>query len=232
MTIRAITFDLDNTLWETDQSIFRAEDVMRDALRDAASHWMHSYSFEALKRHRQQVAVEHPDKSHDLGWTRREALQRWFVSQGANPAMAKELAQLGFDVFYRERQKVEPYPGVEAMLSRLASRFPLGAITNGNADLMTMPMGRHFQFSFRAHEFPKAKPAPDMFNAALAHFRIAPDELLHVGDDPDHDVTGAASLGIRTAWVNTRALPSDAAPEADLILTSVTELIGHLTPHD
>lgn len=232
MTIRAITFDLDNTLWETDQSVFRAEDTMRDALCDAASHWMHSYSFEALKTHRQQVATEYPDKAHDLGWTRREALRRWFLSQGANGAMAQELAELGFNVFYRERQKVEPYPGVDTMLSQLAARFPLGAITNGNADLMTMPMGRYFQFSFRAHEFPRAKPAPDMFTAALAHFQIAPHELLHVGDDPDHDVLGAASLGIRTAWVNTRALPTEGAPEADLTLNSVVELIDHLTPRD
>ncbi len=230
MIIRAITFDLDNTLWETDQSIYRAEDLMRDALHDAASHWMHSYSFEALKTHRQQVASEHPDRAHDLSWTRREALQRWFLSQGANPRMAKELADLGFRVFYRERQNVAPYPGVESMLAQLATQFALGAITNGNADLMTMPIGQHFQFSFRAHEFPRPKPAPDMFTAALAHFQIAPDELLHVGDDPEHDVTGAAALGIRTAWVNTRALPIDAAPHADWVMDSVVDLLTHLRP--
>ena len=232
MTIRAITFDLDNTLWETDQSIFRAEDTMRDALIEVAPQWMTGYSFAALKTRRQAVASAHPDKAHDLGWTRREALRQWFESHGADPDAAEAHADLGFTVFYRERQKVEPYPGVEAMLAHLAIHYPLGAITNGNADLMTMPMGRHFQFSFRAHEFPAAKPAPDMFHAALSHFQVQPHELLHVGDDPEHDVLGAAALGIRTAWVNTRALPAHAAPQAEWTLDSVVELLDWITPPD
>lgn len=227
--IKAITFDLDNTLWETDVSILNAEAIMRRHLEDLApAAWMADFSLEAFRAVRASVVSEQPEIAHNLTVVRRTTLLRWFQAKGASLAEAEELAGEGFHVFYHARQQVEPYPGAVETIEALAARFPIGAITNGNADLLAMPIGRHFQFSLKAEDFPAAKPHPVMFVAALETLGIAPDQCLHVGDDVAHDIDGAKAAGMRTAWVNTRGLPIHHGQHADLIMTQVRELLDHL----
>lgn len=227
--IKAITFDLDNTLWETDVSILNAEAVMRRHLEDVApAAWMADFSLEAFRAVRASVVSEQPEIAHNLTVVRRTTLLRWFQAQGASLAEAEELAGEGFQVFYHARQQVEPYPGAVETIEALAARFPIGAITNGNADLLAMPIGRHFQFAYKAEDFPAPKPHPVMFEAALATLGIAPEQCLHVGDDVAHDIDGAKAAGMRTVWVNTRRLPEHQGQHADLVLTHVRELLDHL----
>jgi len=227
--IKALTFDLDNTLWETDFSILNAEAIMRQHLEELApAAWMADFSLEAFRAVRADVVAEHPDMAHNLTMVRRSTLTRWFRDQGASSMEAEELAGEGFRVFYHARQQVEPYPMAVETIEALAGRFPIGAITNGNADLLAMPIGRHFQFSYKAEDFPAPKPHPVMFEAALEALGIAAHQCLHVGDDVEHDIDGALAAGMRTAWVNTRGLPTESGRHADLILSDVSELLKHL----
>jgi FMN phosphatase YigB (HAD superfamily) len=55
------------------------------------------------------------------------------------------------------------------------------------------------------------KPRPEIFRSVLAALDAAPEETLHVGDSLSADVGGAASLGIRTAWITRRIPDIDAA---------------------
>ena len=110
-SIRALTFDLDNTLWETDLSILNAEDVMATHLRALTpAAWMADFSLETFRAVRQQIVQEQPEIAHNLTVVRRQTLVRWFQHQGATEAEAEELAGEGFRIFYQERQKVKPYP--------------------------------------------------------------------------------------------------------------------------
>ena len=229
MNIKAITFDLDNTLWETDVSILNAEQVMQAHLREIApAAWMADFSLETFRAVRQSVIESAPEIAHNLTVVRRETLVRWFEQQGASHDEAEHMAGEGFRVFYHARQQVDPYPLVEHTLQHLSARFPLAAITNGNADLMAMPLGRYFQFSLQASDFPKAKPDPVMFEEAIRRLNVAPHACLHVGDDPDHDVTGARNAGLKTAWVNTRQLSPELGAHADLTVTQIHDLLEHL----
>lgn len=229
MKISAITFDLDNTLWETDVSILNAEAVMQAHLRELApAAWMADFSLETFRAVRQSVVEAAPEIAHNLTQVRRETIVRWFELQGADRDEAEQLGEEGFRVFYHARQQVDPYPQVEETLKQLSARFPLAAITNGNADLMAMPLGQYFEFSLQASDFPKAKPHPVMFEEATRRLNVSPEACLHVGDDPDHDVTGARNAGFKTAWVNTRALSPDMGEHADLIVTQIHELLHHL----
>ncbi len=231
--IRALTFDLDNTLWETDVSILGAEDAMAAHLRDLApSNWMANFSLETFRAVRKQLVDEKPDIAHNLTVVRRETLIRWFENQGADRLAATDLAEEGFRVFYEERQKVKPYPGTVETLEALSKAYPLGAITNGNADLMAMPIGQYFQFSLQSQHFPKPKPDPVMFEEALRRLNVKPNECLHIGDDIEHDVIGAKQLGMEAVWFNTHArIPEEHVP-ADHIITNLKELIDILKPHD
>ncbi|MFP2962269.1 HAD family hydrolase [Myxococcus sp. 1LA] len=55
---------------------------------------------------------------------------------------------------------------------------------------------------FLSGEVGASKPDARIFEAALAHVGRPPEEVLHVGDDPERDVMGAARLGLATCWVS------------------------------
>ena len=120
-SIRALTFDLDNTLWETDLSIFKAEDAMAAHLRRLSpSDWMEGFSLDTFRVVRKQIVEEQPAIAHNLTVVRRKTLIRWFENQGATKSIAEELANEGFRIFYEERQKVSPYPDTVETLEILA----------------------------------------------------------------------------------------------------------------
>lgn len=224
--IKAITFDLDNTLWETDQTILRAEAHMKEHLESLSpSNWMVDFTLESFYDTRATIVKRHPEIAHQLSILRKLTIHLWFSQQGAKADVAAHLAEEGSRAFYNERQKVQPYPGTEKVLKLLASRLPLATITNGNADVLSMPIGRHFQFALLAQDFHAPKPDPVMFEEALMRFRCAPQECLHVGDDVEHDVNGAAQLGIQTVWLNNKSEPLEKGSHADYTINKLPELI-------
>ncbi len=231
--IRALTFDLDNTLWETDLSILNAEDVMVAHLQKIAPMaMMVDFNSDSFKKLRCDVVNDYPHLAHNLTRVRQEILIRWFESQGATRILAEHLSKEGYNAFYEERQKVLPYPGTNETLAYLSKFFPLAAITNGNADLMAMPMGQYFEFSLKSQDFPRAKPDPAMFKEAISRLGIHPSECLHVGDDILHDVEGAKSIGMQAAWFNRNNYPSDSQIKADYMITDLHELVELLKPLD
>ena len=155
----------------------------------------------------------------------------WFEKQGATNAVAEALANEGFQVFYEERQNVTPYPGTVETLSQLSKHFKLAAITNGNADLMAMQIGRYFQFSLQSQHFPEPKPAPVMFEEALKRLRVDPHECIHVGDDIEHDVMGARQVGMKTVWFNMNNRSPEDDILADYVITDLRELLHLLMQH-
>jgi putative hydrolase of the HAD superfamily len=71
------------------------------------------------------------------------------------------------------------------------------------------------------------KPHPRIFQIALEHFRIQPEQALMVGDTLEADIAGANSLGIYSVWITRRAiLPADGElpiqPQA--VISSLAEL--------
>jgi len=52
------------------------------------------------------------------------------------------------------------------------------------------------------------KPRPELFAAACAALGAPPDEVLHVGDDPDADAVGAWAAGLMAVWLNRDARPA------------------------
>jgi len=53
-----------------------------------------------------------------------------------------------------------------------------------------------------AREAGVAKPDARIFRAAAALVGVAPEHVLHVGDDVHHDVLGALRAGMQAAWVD------------------------------
>ncbi|UBB25685.1 HAD-IA family hydrolase [Pseudoxanthomonas japonensis] len=196
--VRAITLDLDDTLWPFAPIGARIERVLHEWLIEHSPRTAELFPVEHMRALREQVFTAHPELIHDLSALRRLTLQRALHESGADPA----LLEPAYEVFYAARNQVECYPDAIDALLRIAARVPVAAVTNGNADLERIGLARHFVFQLGAREHGSAKPEPGIFLAACDRLGVPPAQVLHVGDHIDLDVVGAARAGLRTCWLN------------------------------
>lgn len=201
--IRAISFDLDDTLWPVWPTIARAEQVLLDWLKEHAPATAKQFPQpESLRALRDEVQQTRPDLHHDLGGMRREAIRLALCRSGHDEARSEALTAQAHQVFYNARQQVEFYADALAALQFLSERFPLVSLSNGNADVHAIGCGHFFKATFSAHLAGCAKPDPRFFQMAAASQGLRCDEVLHVGDDAHLDVVGAALAGMPTVWLN------------------------------
>jgi len=194
---RAITLDLDDTLWPVGPTLVAAEQALGDWLLASAPGTAARYSPETRAAIRKRLLAAHPGRSHDMSFLRREGLRLAMTEAGDDPRLADE----AFAVFLATRQRVSFFDDVLPVLARWSARYRLGAISNGNADIQAVGLGAYFVAAVSAHEIGCAKPDPRMFHEACRLAGAAPQEVLHIGDDPHLDVLGARRAGLQAAWI-------------------------------
>ena len=202
MTIRAVSFDLDDTLWPVWPAIVRAEQALQAWLAEHAAPVADRFPPERMRELRPKAGelAAAAGFSHDLAWTRRTQIGLAFAATG-HPA-SEDMIATGYQVFEDARQLVEPYPEVDAVLATIAARLPLVAVTNGSAEIDRTALGRHFKGAFSATRLGIAKPDAGIFHAACRLVDCQPHEVLHVGDDPHLDIAAARAAGMPTLWIN------------------------------
>jgi len=209
MPIRAITFDLDDTLWEIWPVIERAERATHQWFAQNYPRVAERFPVARMRELRQSMDVHYSERAHDLTFMR-QATFREAARQCGYDAAAGDGA-LG--VFLDARHDVNLFEDVRPALENLRGRFLLGALTNGNADIARIGLDGFFSFRVSAAEVGAPKPAAAMFEAACAAAGARAHEVVHVGDDPQHDVAGATAAGMRAVWVNRRGADwIDSAP--------------------
>ena len=207
--VRAITLDLDDTLWPIWPTIARAEGVLQSWLEQRAPATAALCAAPGtLRELRNQVHLTRPDLVHDMSGLRRESIRMLLQRAGEDPA----LAEAAFEVFFAERHRVDLFDDALPALAWLSSRYPVVAVSNGNADVHRVGIGAHFRASFSAHAFGAAKPDVRIFHAAAQAAGATAAEVLHIGDDPHLDGVGALGAGMQLAWVNRTAQTWGHAP--------------------
>ena len=84
-------------------------------------------------------------------------------------------------------------------LDLLAKHYRLATLSNGNADLQRIGCAHRFEFNLTAGRIGVANPAAGAFETVLHLSGCAPQEVLYVGDDPEHDIAGPQRVGLRAA---------------------------------
>jgi FMN hydrolase / 5-amino-6-(5-phospho-D-ribitylamino)uracil phosphatase len=223
--IRAIAFDLDDTLWDIEPVIVRAERRLLDWLRENCPRIPERFSQEDMRAARVQRAQDEPDRAHDFGYLRKSCMMQHARACG----YSEDVALQAFEVFYAARNECDVFADVRPALARLKPRFALGTLTNGNADLKRIGLADFFLVSLTAIQVGVPKPHPRTFQRLTEVLGVEPQELLYVGDDPTCDVEGARAAGLRTAWMNRRrATWPDTHREADFMVRDCEELADRL----
>lgn len=196
--IRAISFDLDDTLWPFLPAVAAAEVALHGWLLAEAPGtraWLPAPS--ALAGYRARTALARPELAGDLAGLRRASIAAVLADAGEDAG----LVDAAYTLFLAARQRVTLYDDVRPALAWLAQRYPLVAVTNGNGSLAIAGIDGHFRRTLAAASFGCAKPDAAIFHAAAEAAGVAPAEMLHVGDDLLLDVAGARRAGLQAAWL-------------------------------
>lgn len=226
-SIRAITLDLDDTLWAIEPVIEKAEQALWQFLADNYPRIAKNFSANDVHEIRVAVMDEYSNYWHDFRFLRKKVLERIATTSGYSP----DLVEPAFAVFDRARNDVELFPDVLPELETLSHHFTLVALTNGNANLDTIGIGHFFADVIASADVGVSKPAKQIFDVAVASAGFHPSEILHVGDHPETDIDGARAAGLRTAWMNrVDAEWPQHLPAPDSIVTTIGELARLLEP--
>ena len=220
--IRAISLDLDDTLWPIWPTIAKAEAVLLQWLAEhAPATAAHLGDIARVRALRHEIVELRPDLKADLSGLRRESIRLALTRAGDDPA----LAEPAFDEFFAARQRVELFDDALPALEFLSQRWPVVALSNGNANVHVVGIGQHFRASLSASGAGMAKPEARFFHAAADAVGVAPEHVLHIGDDAALDAQGAMDAGMHAVWLNRAQLawPHE-GPEPHVTVASLLQL--------
>ncbi len=223
--IRAVAFDLDDTLWDVGPVIVRAEQFLHDWLRQHCPRIVERISVAEMRAAREQLARSEPHNAHDFTYLRITTLAAHARACGYEEAVAER----AFEVFFAARNELQLYADVRPGLERLRARYTLASLSNGNADLDLIGLASFFSVSLNARQIGVAKPHARCFQQLVRDLRLEPRSILYVGDDPVLDVEAAHAAGLCAAWMNRNGAqwPSHLEP-ADLDVTDCLRLAERL----
>src|SRR5690625_866443 len=152
--VRAITFDLDYTLWDLAGVLHSAERLQHGYLAEHFPEAARRYSHAALQALRFEVYRQRTDLRYNVTELRKAVLRQVAGECG----YGEDMVEQAFQVFLDARHQVRLYQDVEPLLKRLHGHYVLGVITNGNADVRRFGIGKYFDFALMPMDIGAAKP--------------------------------------------------------------------------
>jgi putative hydrolase of the HAD superfamily len=158
--------------------------------------------YSAWKKMPRRAAIAGPRENDDKGWWRE--LVDLVLDQVA-PSLNEFDRDNFFEIAYEHFAEAgvwELYPEVPGVLEQLQLRFQLAVISNFDGRLRFilkhLGISKFFAHIFISSEIGADKPDPEIFRRALKLVELKPDEVLHVGDDPERDWEAASAAGLST----------------------------------
>lgn len=217
--VRAVLFDLDDTLFDHHRSAAAA-------LARVHERFAGSVAFEQFEAHHvrylEEMHIEVLAGRIDLDDARRERFRRVFAALGVE--MSDE-AVAGAASAYRSGYLAErrAMDGAAELLAALAPRVRIGIVSNNLLDeqqdkLEFCGLTRYVDALIVSGDVGISKPEPGIFRIALERLGVSASEAVMLGDSWPADVVGARRAGIRAIWFNRLRQPKAAEPWADEIL--------------
>ena len=182
--IRAIIFDLDDTLYE-EANYYQSGFKAAANLLSVANVGSFESNFDLLKS--------------------LHAVERDFVFDRAQQKLAfhETLIPSLIEAFYTAQLSLSFYPGVEKTLLLLRERFRLGIITDGHAEIQKKKISAlsahdYFDHILITDEYGRSfwKPNTAAFKLACDTLQVNASESVFVGDNPTRDIAGANTSGL------------------------------------
>ncbi|HKY10053.1 MAG TPA: HAD-IA family hydrolase [Candidatus Binatia bacterium] len=232
MTIKAIFFDAAGTLMKPNRSVGESYAAF------AAAYGVNLAPAELSRRFRvcfgNAPRLAFPGASAEAlvnlerGWWKR------LVAEIFEPCGPFEKFDDLFDelfAYYASPGAWSLYPEVLETLAALQSlELRSSVISNFDSRLVRildgLGVGDFFDQIFVSTRVGYAKPDPQIFQAALRHHGLAPEESLHIGDSEINDLRGANNAGLRAILID-RDGPADSVNDGQRVtsLRSILDIV-------
>ena len=199
--IKAILFDAAGTLFHLNRTVGHHYALVGNevGLKLDARQLDHAF-YSAWRKMPRRAAIVGPRENDDKGWWRE--LVDLVLDQVA-PSLSELDRDNFFEIAYEhfaESGVWDLYPEVPSVLEQLQLHFRLAVISNfdGRLRLILQHLGisKFFAHIFISSEIGADKPNPEIFQRSLKLIDLKPNEVLHVGDDPERDWEAASAAGL------------------------------------
>ena len=240
--IKAISFDLDDTLYNNRPVMIAIEKQMLSHFDDLLSTYTAEktvFNRRYWSPYRDAAIKQSPEITHDVVALRYESYRLGLLALGFEHVQAELQAKASLDYFIQLRSDFSVPQASIDLLATLSKHYPLVSISNGNVDTKALGIDQYFTHIYHAGYQPeefaqqhqqqgellKQKPETDMFDRVCQQLNILPSELLHVGDCGLADIHGALEAGCQTAWLPHYGVGKALKQLPHIELNDVTELL-------
>jgi putative hydrolase of the HAD superfamily len=200
-SLKAVFFDAVGTLFRLTKTVgdhyaYVSREVGLDLDPPALEPAFHA----AWKQMPQRAAIDGPRENDDKGWWRE--LVDLVLDQVA-PSLGEFDRDNFFEIAYEHFAEAgvwQLYPEVLGVLEKLQPRFQLAVVSNFDGRLRFilehLGISKFFARVFVSSELGADKPDPKIYRRAVKLMKLHPNEVLHVGDDPERDWKAASAAGL------------------------------------
>lgn len=203
MTIRAVLFDLDNTLTHRDQSILAYSQHLAQTYQQQLQQAEISQIQSIIRRidnggYPKKELLTHPSIAASVAYALQQELN-W----NSLPDF-EELTQFWFQQFGLSAVAMQ---GANNLLAELKQQgYKLAVVSNGgHATRLTILQGLGFSHYFdeiiSSELVGISKPNPEIFLHTSRQLDVAPQHCLFIGDHPVNDIQGATQAGMQALWL-------------------------------
>jgi putative hydrolase of the HAD superfamily len=220
-TLRAIFFDIDDTLYSTSEFAALAR---RNAVENMRAHGFRMATEDALRELGEIVQEFSSNYEHHFDKLLRRVPRHYW--EGINENILVAAAVVGYhETKFRELRPYEDAVDVLRLL-RTQTDLKLGVVTSGLVEkqaekLVRLGIVELFEPNgiFISDEIGISKPNPKLWLRACAAFGVRPSESIYVGDRPTMDVDPCNRIGMITV-LNKRSardyLPGETSPDFEI----------------
>lgn len=226
--LKAVTFDVDDTLFDRDRAQREILRLMVRARPDIFAGIDEEVAVDAFLES-DRVTFEEFKTINSVETTRFKRSRIFLGMLGLSEDFSDKITEMYVSAYPRINVPVD---GAISVVTKLHQSLSLGVVSNGFPDvqyqkLETLGIRQLFDCIVLSGELDIKKPDPEIFWKAASLLGKEPEECLHVGDAYDADVLGAKKARMKACWFNPHGsqLPQmDVRP--DFEIRSLDEIFG------
>ncbi len=224
--IRAVIFDLDNTLVDFVAMKRHAIDAAIGAMMDAGINLSHI-----------QIKSRIDKIYEELGWEYQQVFDK--LLKESLGYVDHRMLSAGIIAYRRAREAaLKPFPHVTATLMHLVKKgVKLAVLSDAPAReawlrLCYINFHHIFDVVVTFDDTGERKPSPKPFLLALEKLQVDPHEAIMIGDWAERDMVGAKNVGMITAFARYGDAFGAGDVNADYDLTDIKQIINIVEVHN
>lgn len=227
-TIKAVIFDLDDTLYDFDTVHKEATKKLNQKAYELLG--VDPALFDRIYHDAFRGVMQRMGTTVETGSSHSRTLRLQYTLEELGKPIFPNVLLL-YDVYWGYiLDHMQPEPYIKEALSYLQDKgYTIGCGTNMTAHIQyqkieRLGLGQYFTFMMTSEESVIDKPSKTFFDMAVSKAGCPADRCVFIGDDHGRDYEGALNAGLNAIWYNRKVKPE----KGEKVIHSHRELIDIL----